>query len=269
MTAKFSTREITITIISAALYAVAIAITAPVPTPWGVGHFRPGVVVPAFFAVACGAWVAGLGAALGTFLGSFILTAVGTGLGPVASLVSGSPGNFAAFYLLGWFTSKYRSWRSFIWGSFISILVGNLIAATGVMIWLTFFVPRWAPWPLDVKLATIFGLTLFWLVTMQPFVISIVPIIMKAATPILGETVKTTNLAWKKPSDVLYPSLGVAMVLAALFAWVSFTPLGDFLFAKVVSPEFTLWVKALFLITAVIMVLFGFAASILLGRAEK
>ena len=75
----------------AALYAVAIAITAYVPTPWGVGQFRPGVVVPAIYAFVAGASVAGWGAALGTFLGSFILQAAGTGLGPLGSLVSGSP----------------------------------------------------------------------------------------------------------------------------------------------------------------------------------
>ena len=109
MRIRFSPREITITILSAVLYAIAIVITAPIPTPWGVGHFRPGIVVPAFFAVVYGPFIGGMGAAIGTFLGSFILTAVGTGLGPIASLVSGSPGNFVGFYLLGWFIAIKRA----------------------------------------------------------------------------------------------------------------------------------------------------------------
>lgn len=269
MAIRFSPREITIIILSAVLYAVAIAITASIPTPWGVGHFRPGVVVPAFFAVVYGPWIAGLGAALGSFLGSFILTAVGTGLGPIASLVSGSPGNFVGFYLLGWFVSKYRSWRAFILGSLASIFVGNLVAASGVMVWLTFFVPTWASWPLDVKLAAILGLTLFWTVTMQPFVVSVVPILLKAVTPFFSKSAKSTALSWKKLSDILYPSLLVAVILGVLFTWVAFTPLGDILFAKVVRPEFTFWVKALFLITAFVMIIFGFTASMLISRTKN
>lgn len=269
MAIRFYPREITTIILSAMLYAVAISITAPIPTPWGVGHFRPGVAIPAFFAVVYGPWIGGLGAALGTFLGSFILTAAGTGLGPIASLVSGAPGNFIGFYLLGWFIAKYRSWRAFILGSLAALFVGNLVAASGVMVWLTFFVPTWAAWPLDVKLAAILGLTLFWIVTMQPFVVSIVPILMKAVTPILSESAKSTALSWKKPSDILYPSLLVALILGALFTWIAFTPLGDILFAKVVRPDFTFWVKALFLITAFAMIIFGFMASALISRTKK
>src|SRR5208337_3058880 len=67
----------------AALYAVAIAATAFVPTPWGVGQFRPGVVIPAIYAFIGAPIEAGLGAAIGTFIGSFILQAAGTGLGPL------------------------------------------------------------------------------------------------------------------------------------------------------------------------------------------
>jgi uncharacterized membrane protein len=80
--------------LSAALYAVAISVTAPIPTPWGVGHFRPGVVVPAVFAVVAGPYVAGIGAALGTFVGSVVLSSVGLS-NPLLSLVAGFPGNFA------------------------------------------------------------------------------------------------------------------------------------------------------------------------------
>ena len=43
----------------AALYAVAIAVTAFVPTPWGVGQFRPAVVIPVIYALLGGPLVAG------------------------------------------------------------------------------------------------------------------------------------------------------------------------------------------------------------------
>jgi uncharacterized membrane protein len=171
--------------ICAALYAAAIAVTAPIPTPWGVGHVRPGVVVPAFFALVYGPYVGGLGAALGTFIGSVILASVGLS-NPFLSLVSGVPGNFVGFFILGYLMSRVRSWYRFVWSALISLFFGNLVAAAGVVSFFTLIVARWASWSIEAKLGTVGGLTLFWLSTMLPFVLIVVPALLRVTAPILS-----------------------------------------------------------------------------------
>lgn len=76
---KHKIKSIVLITLCATLYASLIALTATIPTPWGVGHFRPAVVIPALFALIANPWIAAFGAALGTQIGSFILP---TGLGP-------------------------------------------------------------------------------------------------------------------------------------------------------------------------------------------
>jgi len=132
--------EVALIISCAALYALAITATAPIPTPWGVRHFRPGIVVPALFAVISTPRIAGLGAAIGTFVGSFILSLFGLS-NLILSLISGVPGNFIGFYMLGYLLSRYRSWGSFIVSSFTSLFIGNFIAASGVMAYFSFIMP--------------------------------------------------------------------------------------------------------------------------------
>lgn len=252
----------------AALYAVAAAATSPIPTPWGVGHFRPGVVVPAFFAVASTPMVAGLRAAIGTFVASFVLSMFGLS-NPVLSLVAGVPGNFVGFYLLGWLTSRYRSWRSFTLSSLTSLVVGNFIAAAGVMAYFSLMVPVWASWPLDVKVATVLGFTLFWVATMLPFVVPLVPLLIRATKPLsrrAGSLIQAGGLNWGKPLDLIYPSVTVALILAIVYAGIVLTPVGDALFIKAVRPEHMFWVKTLFLVAGGVVLAFGVAASLLVTR---
>ena len=267
-----NTRQVAHISTCAALYAVSIAATAYVPTPWGVGQFRPGVVVPAIYAFIGGPLVAGLGAAIGTFIGSLVLQAAGTGLGPLGSLVSGSPANFVGFYLLGWFVTKYKSWNGFILGTFISLTIGNLIAAGGVAVYLTYVVPRWLTMAMDVKLATVTGLTLFWTVTMLPFVLILVPLViavlsrggLSVMTPGEFSYMRSGNL-----KDLLYPSVAVAGILIVTYALLIVTPFGGLLFASIASPETVFWVKSLFVLTSGILVAFGVIGPLLVSRSRK
>ncbi|MBS7610124.1 ECF transporter S component [Candidatus Bathyarchaeota archaeon] len=254
--------------ISAALYAAAIAVTAPIPTPWGVGHFRPGVVVPAFFAVVCGPMIGGAGAALGCFIGDYALSLFGL-TDPLLSLIAGVPGNFVGFYMLGWFTSRYKSWLAFQVGSLISLIVGNLIAASGVVAYLTFIIPIWAPWPQDVKIATVLGFTLFWFSTMLPFVVPLVPILVRRVSKYSHGPLRNPGLTWGKPKDFAYVSLCITACLLLLYAAVILTPFGDFLFIRVAEPQHIFWIKTLILIAAAIMLLFGMVVSLFLSHREK
>lgn len=265
---KLKTSDIAAIAVCAALYAGAIAVTAPIPTPWGVGHVRPGVVVPAFFAVAYGPYIGGLGGALGTFIGSLILATVGLSSPPL-SLVSGVPGNFAAFFLLGWLLKKRRSWYRFVWASLLTLFIGNLVAASGVMGYFTFFLPIWASWSVEAKIGTIAGLTLFWLSTMLPFVLPIVPALLRVTAPTLARVgVDSTQFSGVKATHLLSISLSLTAVLAAVFTLVYYSPLGEIFFAKIVLQDRLPWVKSLILVAAASVALFGPLTS-LIGGLKK
>ncbi len=254
--------------ICAALYAAAIAVTAPIPTPWGIGQFRPAVVVPAVFAIVSGPLVGGIGAALGTFLGSFILALFGLS-NPLLSLMAGVPANFVSFYVFGWLVARRRTWPSFITATFITLILGNLIAAAGVMFYFTLVVPRWVALPIEVKLATIFGFTLFWVVTMLPFIMALVPPLVGSVSRLPGHSIihaQDIRLEWAKPSDLIYPSLGVALILGLIYCIIIATPLGSSIFALVIRPEYTFWAKILFFMAATFMVLFGTGAALILSK---
>ena len=263
------TKQVAFVATCAALYAIAIALTASIPTPWGVGQFRPGVVVPAIYAFIGGASVAGWGAAVGTFIGSFILQAAGTGLGPLGSLVSGSPANFVGFYLLGWFVTKFKSWSAFVLGSFVSLLIGNLVAAVGVVFYLTYVFPTWATMMLSVKLGTIVGLTLFWTVTMIPFVLVVVPLVVVALNRTQLTSIEVSYLRSGKSRDLICSCVIVAVILGVIYALIVGTDLGNLLFAAVVRPANIFWVKTLFATTAVIMVAIGIVGALLVSRPTQ
>jgi len=253
--------------ISAALYAVAAALTASIPTPWGVGQFRPGVIIPAFFALAYGPLVGGTGAAVGTFIGEALTAFANTT--PLLSLVAGVPANFVGFYLLGLLMDKRSTWGDFIVTTFISLVVGNLIAAIGVVSYFSTVLPIWVSWSMGIKIGTILGLTFFWVATMIPFVIPIMPPLLKAAKPLLVSSlgnINAVNLSWGKPTMILESALTVSLSLAVLYVIVTFTSLGDVIFSEAVFAAF--WVKSLMLIASIIVLAFGLLAAILVSRKK-
>jgi len=255
--------------ISAALYAAAIGATSPVSTPWGVGQFRPGVVFPAVFAVIYGPLIGGAGAAVGTFVGDVVfLTPLGLTT-PLLSLIAGVPGNFVGFFLLGWFVRRYSSWFGFVFGSLVSLLVGNFIAALGVVAYLA--VDGWSTFQVDALVGAVFGFTFFWLVTMIPFVIPLVPPLVVALQPLVGSQMNVGVAGWRRGSgsEALRSSLVVSAVLGVLYALVQFTSLGDVLFKSVTGPQFIPWLKLLFLVSALVVFIFGTVVGLVLRRERK
>ena len=249
--------------VSAALYAVAVAVTSPVPTPWGVGHFRPGVVIPAFFSVVFGPIVGGVGAAIGCFIGDFALSFFGLTT-PLLSLIAGVPGNLVGFYLLGWLVSKRRSMASFILSNFAALIVGNLIAALGVLVYFSFIVPEWALWPVDLKISVVGGLALFWVTTMVVFVVPLVPVLITYIEPTLVRigVRGVSNLSWNSPTSLVKSSSVVALILAAIYVLVVLVPGGNLLFGGVVPPE-------LLLLASAVVFASGMIFSVLAGRLGK
>ncbi|MEM2739842.1 MAG: hypothetical protein QXQ29_03475 [Candidatus Bathyarchaeia archaeon] len=270
---KAGMERVAVIAISAALYAAAITVTAPIPTPWGVGHFRPGVVVPALFALISTPMVAGIGAAMGTFIGSFTLSLFGLS-NPILSLISGVPGNFIGFYLLSFLSSRYRSLAAFIASSLVSLFIGNIIAASGVLLYYSTVAPLWLSWTIEAKLSVAIGLTLFWVTTMLPFVVTLTPVIAGALNPIISNLnssilrrVEFTRVGSR--SRIVYSSLIVALILISIYVTATLTPIGDILFAKAIKPEYIPWVKALILISGLVTLAFGITASVMLKIESK
>jgi len=253
--------------ISAALYALAIVPTSFIPTPWGVGNVRPGVLVPAFFAVVYGPLIGGAGAALGCFVGDFALSFFGL-TNPLLSLLAGVPGNFIGFYLLGWFAKKYHSWGSYVVTSFLSLLIGNAICAIGVVGFYSTVIPIWASWPVEVKLGTILGFTFFWVATMIPFVIPFMPALLRAVKPMLNlykGPLNAQEIGWGKTTATLKSTVIIALVLVGLYGLVMFTPLGDLVFSEALYGP-TYWIKSLMLIASAVVIAFGLIITVLLLR---
>ncbi len=254
-------QEITAVALCAALYAVAKAATAFIPTPWGIGQFAPGVVVPAFFTILYGPLVGALGAGIGVFVGDLYLSTFGL-TNPFLSLIAGVPANFIGFYLLGWLMYKWGSWRLFLWASLAGLAVGNLIAASVVVFYISTFLG--ALWPLDVQLATTLGFTLFWITTMLPFVLAIVPALVKAVSKSrLSSLTSGSWLKWRavSSSTTVKDSIAVAAVFGVITLILVATPFGDLLFATAKLDSFL--IKSLTAVTAVTTIIFGPLVSVL------
>ena len=104
----------------------------------GVGQLLVGIFIPAFFAVTSDTLSVAIGAGLGTFIGDSLLLAPLGLTTPVLQPGGGRPReNFIAFLLFGWFVKRYRSWPAFIGATVSSATLGNLIAATNLVLFLS------------------------------------------------------------------------------------------------------------------------------------
>lgn len=85
--------KIVLTDLCAALYAIGSYFTAYIQSPWGMGQFRPTVVIPALFVSLLGPWIAGIGTAIGTL----ICDSIKRGTLHIGSLIAVVHGNFIGF----------------------------------------------------------------------------------------------------------------------------------------------------------------------------
>ncbi len=200
--------------ICAALYAVLDGLTSTLRTPWGVGEFRPGVVVPAFFAIVAGPIPAALGAAVGSFVADMVTLVPSGGSTPLLAAVAGAPANFIGFLILGYVYQKIKNWKGFILGTTSGLFIGNLWAAAFVV------------YLLGLPQVEVLGLLLFWFGTMFPFVVIFVPAMVRYLRPYASQ------LGSGKPYPVItepsrrvlwtWSILVAALVLAAMGALLAF-----------------------------------------------
>ncbi len=237
--------------VCAALYALGALATAYIESPWGRGQFRPAVVIPAFFATIFGPLVGGIGGAIGTFIADSIKHG-----GPyMPSLVAAVPGNFVAFYLYGAMVRRF-SWRKFIVAGHVSLVVGNVLTA---LLYTTYVFSTIMP-------GLIVGLSIWWYITMLPFLFLIVPVLVKAVSKampsLVPEDVRKASLLEEMPRKEFVLSLVVpGLVMVGVGAALHFYPdlIAFFFpgkFAKL-RPILEGLLKVMFFVTGVANVLCG------------
>jgi len=160
--------------VGAALYALGAMITEYTASPWGVGQFRPAVIIPAFFAIFFGPWVGAFAAAIGTNTAAML-----TNGNILLSLMAGVPGNFIGFFIYGYLLKEF-SWRKFVWASLASLFIGNLVSGLGVVAYYSMFLRGLSMFTLR-GWAISLGLTAWWLITMLPFMYLALPPLLQAS----------------------------------------------------------------------------------------
>ena len=247
MSSSLASRVATIASV-AALYAVGKALTAYIPSPWGIGEFLIGLFIPAYFAVVSDTLPVALGAGLGTFVGDVVFLTPLHETTPILSLVAGVPANFIAFLLFGYFVKRYRSWPAFVAGTVCFVTLGNLIAAVNVVEFLA--LPQ----------GLILGFTLFWNIGAIPAVIVGVPIMVRATQPLVGRSnILKYNAEWS--GKVGRRQTAFALAFAALFVLF-----GLVLFVGA-PGTLSSWpgLGVYFAIAAVVVVIVGPVAGLLAG----
>ena len=248
------------TAISAGLYAVGSYLTAYIPSPWGVGQFRPAVVIPAFFAAIFGPMTGGVGAALGTF----IADSAKHGYPYPGSFLAAVWGNFIGFYLFGWILKKKFSWRRFVAASNITLTLANaLVAFLYVFTFKVLYLndPKYVAMPLDIQIFFSIGLTIWWFVTMLPFVLLVTPLLIRAAArampSIVSKDVRLHSLNEDLPKTTFALAFlvpGLIMLLTGLAASYSIT--GDFILTYFKEPA-TTFIRLMFYLSGGVLSIFG------------
>lgn len=240
--------QVSVIAISAALFAVAKGITAPIGTPWGVGQLFIASFVPAFFAVTADPLPAALGAFFGSFLGDiFFLVPLGATT-PFYAITVGAPANFVATLLLAVFVRRYRSWPAFVAATVSFLTLGNIIAGT-LLVYLV---------PLPVQL--ILGFTVYWDMTSVPAILIGVPLLLRATGPVIGRSkILRYTPDW---SIVSRRQMTVALSFALLFVALG---AGIFLLAPSTVSGWP-GLATYFALSGVVVVIFGPLASLLSGK---
>jgi MFS family permease len=258
--------------INAALYAVGSFATAYIPSPWGVGQFRPAVIIPAFFATIFGPWVGGIGAALGTL----IADSVKHGQLYFGSLIAAVPGNFIGFFLFGYVLRKKFNWARFIAMTNVTLVIANLIVA---FLYVFAFKVLYASAPSytalsgDALTMLSIGLTIFWFVTMLPFVLLITPLLIVAVSnafpSIVADDVRESTLKELPRRSFALSMLipGIIMILTGLAT--SYTVFGSYLstnFASTFSSTIMALLQLLFYGSGIVLSILG---ALVLLRKER
>ncbi len=251
------------TIMCAGLYAIGSATTAVIPSPWGFGQFRWAVVIPAFFAVIFGPLPAGIGAAIGTL----IVDSVKHGQIYPGSLFAAVPGNFIGFYLMGYILRKKFTWGRFISASNLTLTVANFIVAfLYVSVYKILYLGELAGLSLGAFAFLVFGLTIWWFVTMLPFVLLVTPPLLRVAAlafpSIVPEDVRIHSLKQELPKKTFSLAMLIPGLIMLSFGLAStYTDLGNLLVSNFGETIMVL-IQSMFYVSGAVLAILGLAILI-------
>jgi hypothetical protein len=253
---------VVLTALCAALYAVGAYATSYIQSPWGMGQFRPAVVIPAFFATVFGPWTAGIGAALGTL----ICDSVKHGTLHMGSLIAAVPGNFIGFFLFGYILKKKFTWGRFVLASNITLTVGNLIVAFLYVFAYKVLYTQSLQMSTEALIMLSIGLTLFWFITMLPFVLLVTPLLIRAAAMafpgMVPNEIKMHSLNSELPKKTFSLALAVPGIIMLMIGLaITFSPFGNYLatnFAKNFPPQVMELLQILFYGSGAALSILGF-----------
>lgn len=217
------------TAMCAALYAIGCYVTAYIPSPWGFGQFRPAVVIPAFFAAIFGPFPGALGAALGTL----IADSTKHGTLYMGSLIAAVPGNFIGFYIFGYILKKKFSWARFISASLTTLTIANLIVAFLYIFAFKVLYLQALALSTDALIYLSVGLTIWWFVTMLPFVLLVTPLLIRIVATAFPSLVSDDLRIHTLKMELPRLSFGLAMVAPGVIMLLigvatTFTQLGEY-----------------------------------------
>ena len=252
------------TIMCAGLYATGSYVTAYIPSPWGFGQFRPAVVIPAFFATIFGPMSGGAGAAIGTL----IVDSVKHGRIYEGSLIAAVPGNFIGFYLFGYFLKKKFTWERFILASNLTLTIANFIVAFLYVFAFKVLYAHTLNLHIEALTIIVIGLTIWWFVTMLPFILLVTPLLIRAAAAafpsIVPEEVKTHSIKQELPKTTFSLAMlipGLIMLLIGLAT--TYTVLGVHM-SKNFGAITTMFIQLMFYGSGVVLLILGL--SVLMSR---
>lgn len=190
---------------------------------------------------------AGVGAAIGTL----IADSVKHGYIYPGSLIAAVPGNFIGFYLFGLILRRRFTWGRFILASHLTLTLANLaVAVLYVLGYKILYLSQLTGMPAGALMTLIFGLTLWWFVTMLPFVLIVTPPLIRAASAsfpsIVPEDVREHSLSGEASEKGFALSMlipGLAMILLGVF--ITSMGLGTF-----ISNSFGQGIKTLIELTS-------------------
>ena len=250
---------LTATIMCAGLYAIGSYVTAYIPSPWGAGQFRPAVVIPALFATIFGPLPAGIGAALGTL----IADSVKYGYLYPGSYLAAVPGNFLGFYLFGYIVRKF-TWSRFIVASNVTLTLANfVVAALYVLVFKIMYLsdPKYVAYSSEALVIFIFGLTIWWFVTMLPFVLLVTPVLIRviatAFPALVSEEVRVHGLGEEIPQTAFSMAMLIpGLLMLGIGIATTFTPFGDTLRTYFIPATVSL-IEIMFYASGVVLTALG------------
>ena len=251
--------------VTAILYAIGKGLTAYVPSPWGVGSLLVGIFLPAYFAVVSETLPVAIGAAMGTFIGDVLfLTPLGT-TNPALSLIAGVPANFFAFLLFGWFVKRYKTWSGFVAGTVAFVTLGNLIAATSVVLFGSLVFAPAAGLASFNAVNLVLGFTVFWNTTSIPAIIIAVPILIRATSPLFGRShMLSFSAQWS--GTVTRRQVALSLTFAGLFLLLGVVfLLGFYSSVSGIWPQLNFYVP----VAALLVLIFAPLVSVMAGAGRK